>query len=204
MVNNKLTQIKKDLRGLFEESKGRVLWYMKRYEEALTAYSKATELNPKSEMAWRGKGTTLFSLKKYEDSLFAYRKAVKINPNEADCWWGLGLGLHYNRKYKEAVHAYNIALRIRPDNARIWAGRGFLYASQNKYFESPSTYSFGESSLSVFGSLGISVFLRNLNLAREPSLNCALTSMKAVVGIVVDFTYCPTKWRWKVFRVANW
>jgi len=53
-------------------NKGVDLFIAGRFEEALQAYDKATELDPQNEYAWHNKGNTLAYMGRYEEALQAY------------------------------------------------------------------------------------------------------------------------------------
>lgn len=56
-------------------------------EDAITAYDKATELDPSHASAWNNKGIALFRLKKYQEAIDCYDKTIALNPNHANAWY---------------------------------------------------------------------------------------------------------------------
>lgn len=58
-----------------------------KYEEAITSYDEAINLNPNYISAWNNKGIALFRLGRYEDAIGCYDKALEINPNHANAWY---------------------------------------------------------------------------------------------------------------------
>ena len=77
---------------------GRSLWNLKKYEEAIIYYKKATELNPEYTDCWYWQGQTLGILKKYEEAIVCYQKATELNPDNASHWYGQGLALGILKK----------------------------------------------------------------------------------------------------------
>lgn len=67
-------------------SKGVSLYNLGKYEEALIAYDKAIEINPKYFEAWNYKGTVLYNLGRYEEALIAYNKAIDIDNENSVIW----------------------------------------------------------------------------------------------------------------------
>ena len=57
-----------------------------RYDEALEAYNKAIELDPKDAFAWFYKGFTLRDLKRNDEALEAYNKSIELDPKDASTW----------------------------------------------------------------------------------------------------------------------
>jgi len=56
--------------------KGDELLSSSKFNEALEAYEKAIEINPKNEEAWLHKAAHLLSSEKYDEALEAYDKAI--------------------------------------------------------------------------------------------------------------------------------
>ena len=52
-------------------NKGVDLAKLKRYEEAIEAYEKAIEINPKDDDAWFNKGVVVWELERYEEAIEA-------------------------------------------------------------------------------------------------------------------------------------
>ena len=49
-------------------------------DEAIKAYNKVIEVDPKNPDAWYNKGLALAKLKKFDEAIEAFMKATKINP----------------------------------------------------------------------------------------------------------------------------
>lgn len=56
-------------------------------EDALIAYDKALEIDPKHVSAWNNKGIVLSRLKRFEEAISCYDKAIEINPEYANAWY---------------------------------------------------------------------------------------------------------------------
>jgi tetratricopeptide (TPR) repeat protein len=63
--------------------KGNALCGQGKYDEAISAYDKAIEINPQYVDAWNNKGLALDGQGKYDESIQAYGKAIEINPRMA-------------------------------------------------------------------------------------------------------------------------
>jgi tetratricopeptide (TPR) repeat protein len=48
-----------------------------RYDEALSAFDRAVEIDPQYTMAWNNRGTTLASLGRYDEAILACDKAIE-------------------------------------------------------------------------------------------------------------------------------
>lgn len=85
-------------------------------EQALAAFAKTTELDPKFELAWRKQGVLLQELERYPEALAAYDKAIALNPTDDRLHYFRGslLWLELGRP-SEAVAAFTNAIAIKPD-----------------------------------------------------------------------------------------
>lgn len=68
-------------------NKGITLHYLKRYDEALSAYDQAIHFAPKDATAWNNKGIALHYLKRYDEALFAYDQAILLAPKDTAAWY---------------------------------------------------------------------------------------------------------------------
>src|SRR5208337_742950 len=59
-------------------NKGNELMSSEKYNEAIKAFDKAIEINPKNSDAWYKKGNILSKLGKYDEAIKAYEKAIEI------------------------------------------------------------------------------------------------------------------------------
>ncbi len=108
-------------------SEGIDLYNLKRYEEALEAFEKAIELNPKNADAWSGKGNVLPWLKRYEEALKAYEKAIKLSPEDSYAWTGKSVVLIELEKYEEAMKALEKAVELDSKNVNAHINLGELF-----------------------------------------------------------------------------
>src|SRR5690606_13564368 len=74
-------------------------------EEALTAYRRALEIEPKSAWAWARQGRTLRLLNRYEEALASYDRALELNPRFAWAWTGKGQVLERLNQIERALAA---------------------------------------------------------------------------------------------------
>ncbi|MBW4618240.1 MAG: tetratricopeptide repeat protein [Cyanosarcina radialis HA8281-LM2] len=110
------------------QKKGDRLIELKRYDEALTEFQKALEIDIKSLPAWNGKGKALYNLSRYQDSIEAFDKAMAIDPRSFDAWYGKGLAWYQlgatrsssnndSEANLEANKAFEKAVEIQPQSA---------------------------------------------------------------------------------------
>src|SRR6266571_4117586 len=79
------------------------------YQQALTAFDAALQLDRKYALAHLGRGNALYSLRRYDEALAAYEQAIRYGLPLA--YNGKSLVLLRLRRYKEALAACDQALR---------------------------------------------------------------------------------------------
>jgi tetratricopeptide (TPR) repeat protein len=111
-----------------------------RYAEAIDAYEKAIELDPRYAKAWNNKGLALDSLNKLDESVQAFEKAVEINPRYVEAWYNKGTVLDDQGKYDEAIKAYNKAVELKPNYVAALNSKGFALWEFGRYDEAIKEY----------------------------------------------------------------
>lgn len=110
-----------------------------KYEEAIAAYNKAIEINPKNKSAVWGLAAVYFNQGKFPDALTAYTKSVSLYENDTASlksilYWR---GRTYNglKQYDKAGADFEAALKIDPNyRDAIWQ-RPFAYYYRKQYKE---------------------------------------------------------------------
>ena len=84
------------------------------YQEAVTAYKRAMELDPMNGLHYAGLALAYVGLKQYDDALAAARRCVELAANSQASYANLG-DVHAARKeYDQAIDAYRKAVEVAP------------------------------------------------------------------------------------------
>jgi predicted double-glycine peptidase len=94
------------------DNKGNASRKMGKYNDAIAAYDRAIELNPKLAEAWYGKGEALFDLEKYCESINAYDIASYLKPEWALPLYGKGKSLDQLGLHEDANQTYYNATEL--------------------------------------------------------------------------------------------
>ncbi len=94
---------------------------LRRYDEALTAYRKASELKPDQPEPYVGIGVTLVSQQRYTEGIQLLRRLVELDEKLAAPYLSLGYAEMMTRDYKAAEQHLLRALELaRPPIAHIY------------------------------------------------------------------------------------
>ena len=117
-------------------SLGNVHYDAKRYEDALAAYHRITQLEPRYATYWNALGNALYALNRYEDALKPYTKAIELAEdkeakamyfrNRADTFIKL-------ERLEEAGEDLEKARELEPENPYLFAHYGQLYLWQEEF-----------------------------------------------------------------------
>jgi serine/threonine protein kinase len=88
------------------------------YEEAISAYSCAIELDPGDANAYYNRANTYFAIQDYRAALADYDNALKFNTRDASIYYNRGNTLYLLNQYEQAVQNYTRALEIKPDHTQ--------------------------------------------------------------------------------------
>lgn len=111
-------------------SKGVVLFELKRYLEALDVYRLALEvaLPNKKDMIFLNIGHVLFELKNYDMALESYETAISLSPDKEIFYIYKGNVLKEKKLYNAALKDYDFVIQHTKNN--IFAARSFTYKGE--------------------------------------------------------------------------
>ena len=116
-------------------SSGNAYFAAGEYEQALSEYGRALELEPENESALTNRGVALDHLSRFEESLETYDKALVLSPNNAQTLYNRGISLSCLDRQGEALQAYDQSLALRPDDASTLNNRGVTLGKLGRYEE---------------------------------------------------------------------
>ncbi len=90
------------------------------WEQAISCYQRATEINPNSSAAYHYWGNALLNLDRWQEAINIYRRSLEINPNFDWSYYNLGEALIQLGRWEEAIVAYQRALDLNPSLPAIY------------------------------------------------------------------------------------
>lgn len=106
------------------KEQGISLFHLGRYDDALKAFDRTIELDPKNSDAWGCKGSVLHLVGRTSEAIKAYDRAIELNPNDSELWTYKGVILKNFGRTDEALRAFDRAIELDPKNSRAWEGKG--------------------------------------------------------------------------------
>ena len=128
-------------RSIFYSNRGVMYTHRKKWELALSDYSKAIQINPKDAVVYYNRGIVYADQKKWDLAIADYNKAIQINPKYVKTYINRG-SLYYKRKKGDlAIADYSKAIQINPNIVIVYINRGSLYYKQKKWDLAIADYS---------------------------------------------------------------
>jgi len=100
---------------------------------ALVLLKRATEVDPKSKIAWNNLGLIYFAQRQNDQAIAAFQKQLEVNPYDQYAYTNLGRVYWNDRKYDDAVKAFNKQLENNPLDKLAHNYLGMMYAEWHKY-----------------------------------------------------------------------
>ena len=105
--------------------KGNVLFNRGAFDEAISAYNKASQLDPSFGMPYGNLALTYLTQGHYAEAILLYQKSIGLlnsNKDKAISWNGLGNAYRCINDYANAVAAYHKAAELDPETAGMREG----------------------------------------------------------------------------------
>jgi tetratricopeptide (TPR) repeat protein len=109
-----------------------VLLSEKKFDEAISEYSKAITLDPKLPFLYSGRGRAYRLKRDNINAIADFTKALEIEPNAFEVYFERGDLLAARMQFDKAIDDYTKAIGGSPDT-RYYLNRGLIYMLQEKY-----------------------------------------------------------------------
>ncbi len=104
------------------------------YDQAISVFSKALEIDPKHAIVYNNRGIAYSMKGEYDLAISDFSKAVEISPRYAEAYKNRGLAYDRKGKYNnEAISDFSKALEISPNYALAYILRGSIYVKKSRY-----------------------------------------------------------------------
>ena len=110
------------------------------FQDAIDAFSKAIELDPKNVYAYRGRGNAYSVLVKYQQAIDDYTKLIELNPKDWSSYKFRGDTYKKFGKYQQAIGDYTRVIEMHPEEKYTYITRGNTYKDFGKYQQAIDDY----------------------------------------------------------------
>jgi tetratricopeptide (TPR) repeat protein len=134
----RLDELKADILYLY---KGIVLQRLEDLTGAVTAYSRAIELNPEFAAAYLDRGSAQLELNDPDAAEADFRQAIVLDPSFPEAHYNLGTFYARAGRHEEAIAALGEAIRFRPDYVNAYINRGLAQLETDQIEAAIADYS---------------------------------------------------------------
>jgi len=123
-------------------------WFEKGYafgiagknQEAVEAFTKSIELDPKNAEAYSFRGGDYFFLGNHRQAIKDFDRAIKLDPKYATAYNNRGIAYDDLGDYRQAIKDYNRAIKLDPKYATAYNNRGAAYDDLGDYRQAIKDY----------------------------------------------------------------
>jgi tetratricopeptide (TPR) repeat protein len=134
---------------------------------ALVLFKRATEVDPKSKIAWNNLGLVYLAMRDSDPAIAAFQKQIEVNPYDEFAYNNLGRTYWNDRKYDEAAKAFNKQLENNPLDKFAHSNLGVMYAEWHKYDLAAAELEKATALTPESGELQVSLGDAYLNLGQD-------------------------------------
>ena len=124
----------------FYNNRGMAYMDKGQYDQAISDYNKALEINPKFAEAYYNRGIACGGKGHFDQAISSFNKALEINQKFAEAYSNRGITYRRKGQYDQAISDYNKALEISPRYAEAYNNRGNAYGDKGQYDQAISDY----------------------------------------------------------------
>lgn len=114
-------------------SRGIVYSDLKNYNQALSDFNKAIEINPQYQNAYNNRGIVYQSIHNYTQAINDFNKVIELNPTHSIAYRNRGVAYNSLGRYTQALNDLNIAIELNPQYANAYHSRGYAYNNLGMY-----------------------------------------------------------------------
>ena len=105
----------------------------KEFQNAIIAFKKAIQLNPKFDEAYYGLGDSYIGIEEFQNAIKAFKKVIQLNPENNNAYNNLGNSYRRIRDFQNAITAFKKAIKLNPENDQAYYNLGLSYGSIEEF-----------------------------------------------------------------------
>ncbi|MCY3740490.1 MAG: tetratricopeptide repeat protein [Candidatus Poribacteria bacterium] len=112
---------------------GNFLMMVKQMDQAIAAYSRAIELNPKLAEVYNNRGIVYAEKGELDCAIDDYEKAIELDPKFAEAYSNRGATYSEKSEFDRAIADCNKAIELNPKLANAYNGRSTAYRAKGEF-----------------------------------------------------------------------
>lgn len=134
-IKNSIALNDKYFNALLELEQGNNFYFRKDYQNAVSAYSRALQINSNFAEAYNNRGNAYVQLKNYQQAMQDLQNAVRLNNADARIHNNLGGVYLLLENYNAAISEYTQAINLNPNLFSAYFNRSLAYCYTNRFRE---------------------------------------------------------------------
>jgi TonB family protein len=133
---------------------------LKKYPEAVAAFSRALQRAPQDAVSWRHRGIAYSYLGEYTQALSDFSKALELDPQDAVAYNQRGITYYAMNNLPQALSNFDKAIELQPKLAEAYNNRGIVLRTQGHYQKASKDFD-------AATQLGMTLATEHLQVLRE-------------------------------------
>ena len=150
------------------------------FTEAISAYTKAIEINSSFAEAYNNRGLNYVEQGNLPQAISDYNKAIEINSNLPDAYANRGLAYARQRNFDQAVSDFTKAIEINPNFAEAYINRGTAYNDQGNFTQAISDYN---KAIEINPNFAAAYYNRGNTYKKQNNLSQAISDYSKAIEI---------------------
>ena len=121
--------------------KGYAYGIAKEYQDAIYAFNRVLELDPKLAGAYYNRGRAYGELGNYNQAIADCTRAIELDPKKAEAHYNRGVAYDKLGNYQQAIADYTRAIELDPKYEKAYFGRGLAYELLGNHEQATSVMS---------------------------------------------------------------
>lgn len=159
---------------------GKYFAEQKQYENAISGFNSALELDPNNAMVYELRGDAYENLNQISRALADYDESIRLDSKNPYSYLGRG-NIYYGLKdFDRALADYNNILRIEPDNLGGYIGRANVYKALKRYEHAITDY---DEAIRLYPKRVNSYYMRGISYQKINNYERAIADYDVVIRL---------------------